>query len=95
MFLSCQTSIRVVSKFAKEATNGKTYFHLGVVSPDGNIGDISCTSDVFNSVIENKSYIAHFNINTAYLRKDFNCSIYIDAIQEYEGSVDKSIKKGA
>lgn len=93
MIISCQTSIRIVTKYAKTATNGKTYFHIGVVAEDGTLGDLGCTAEVFNEVIENKSYYAHFNLNTAYLRKDFNCTFTIDAIQDIAD--DKSIKKGA
>ena len=82
MVISCISDLKIVSKFVKTAQNGKTYFNLGCVSPDGSLGEVGCSADVFNSVIEGKTYSCHFNINTAYLRKDFNCSINIDAVNE-------------
>lgn len=82
MILSCNTDITVMGKIARTSEkNGKTYFNLAVFDSRSGAGEIGCTSEVFNQVIEGKTYSAHFTINTAYLRKDYSCSINIDAVQ--------------
>lgn len=93
MVLSCYTDISVMGKIARTASNGKTYFNLATFSPDSGAGEVGCTAEVFNSAIEGHSYHCHFNINTAYLRRDYSCAINIDAI-EGVGAADKIQKKG-
>lgn len=95
MIISCISDIKVVSKSVKVAQNGKTYFNLGVAAPDGDLGMLGCTADVYNMAIEGKTYSCHFNINTAYLRKDYNCSINIDSLKESFLDSDKKSTKGA
>lgn len=91
MVLNCNSDIKVLSKYAKSANNGKTYFHLIVCNFEGGEpADLGCSTDVFNKVIECKCYNVHFGLNPFYLRKEYSCNINIDSVSEC--ILDKSMK---
>ena len=83
MVIKCVSSVKILSKYAKTASNGKTYFHIFCCDIDGGEpADLGCSTEVFNTVVEGKGYNIHFNINPYYLRKDYSCNINIDSVTE-------------
>lgn len=56
----------VAEQTVKETGEVKTYYNLTLKGPDGEIGKCGCDLDVYNSVIEDKSYDFYFTLNTGY-----------------------------
>lgn len=94
MVIGCVAkNLRVVSKSVRES-NGRAYYNIGVVAPNGSLGEVSADVDVYNGVIPDKSYDFQFDINTAYLRKDYNCSLRMVSFSECSVSDSKNEKGG-
>lgn len=92
MIINCKTELRVLSKYSKVATNGKTYFHLVCAGDNGDYCDLGCSPEVFNQVIDGKAYTMGFGINPFYLRKEYSTNINITSVSE---AVSINTKKGA
>lgn len=56
----------VAEQTIKETGEVKTYYNLTLKGPDGEIGKAGCELDVYNSVIEDKTYDFRFTLNTSY-----------------------------
>lgn len=95
MIIKCVAkNLRVVSRSVNESKDGRAFYNIGVVSPNGSLGELSADIDVYNGVITDKSYDFSFDINTAYLRKDYNCSLRLTGFSEIDISESKSEKGG-
>lgn len=81
MILESSFNARVLSKFATQKGDN-TYFNLFVQLPSGHGGEVSCTAEVFNSVLENKEYSLIYNLNTAYLGKNYSCMVRVSDFGE-------------
>lgn len=93
MIINCFAELRVLSKYSKVASNGKTYFHLLCAGVNGGeYCDLGCSPEVFNEAIENKAYKMGFGINPFYLRKDYSTNINIVSLDE---AISINNKKGA
>lgn len=83
MYLNCCTEGRVISKYPRTASNGKTYYHLIIVDNiSGESCDIGCSEDVYNYVLALKNYVMYFALNPFYLRKEYSCSINVNRVAD-------------
>lgn len=92
MIIDCVCELRVLSKYSKNANNGKTYFHLVCANESGEYADLGCSSEVFGLAIEGKSYAMGFGINPFYLRKEYSTNINIVSLKD---AISINNKKGA
>lgn len=70
-FEAVALNLKVLSKSVSEQTiketgEVRTYYNLTLQGSDGEIGRCGCDLDVYNSVVENKTYDFYFTLNTSY-----------------------------
>lgn len=66
MRISNTTELKVLAKTARKSTDGsKEYYNLAVIQ-GGECGNVSCTKDVFDVVLEDNAYLFETIFNTEY-----------------------------